>query len=144
MVNIAEICKIAIGPGDVQHCCYIYGGKMVLVKFNSVHTRDLIMANYFRARNIMLKDVMDTDIQSRIYLKDHLTPCAAYLVNICRKLRDRKNIQKYVLINGDVPRVRVTIMNGTDVVQSLEQCESMLSGRVVEASSGAQSVLGTS
>lgn len=132
VIKIAQICKVDLHPADIQHCCYIYGGKTVLVKLNSVHARDAIMANYFRAHNILLKDVLNTEIQSRIYLKDHLTPAAANLINICRNLRDRKKIHKYVLINGDVPKVRVTFVNGAERVRTLEQCEIMLNSEDVD------------
>lgn len=126
VVKIAEICNVYLNPTDIQHCCYIYGGKSVLVKFNSIHTRDTIMANFFRLFSIRLNDVLDTDVQSRIYLNDHLTPLAYKLVNICRRLRERKAINKYVLINGDVPKVRLTLTNGQENVSDTAQCEKML------------------
>lgn len=131
VVKIAQFCKVTVNAGDIQHCCYIYGGKTVLVKFNSIHLRDSIMANYFRSHNMRLKDVLDCDVQSRIYLKDHLTPAAALLVNICRTLRDRKKVHKYVLINGDVPRVRITFVDGAEIVQNIDQCRMMLSSDAI-------------
>lgn len=125
VMKIAQLCNVSLNSWDIQHCCYVYGGKAILVKLNSIHLRDTIMANYFRT-SIYLKDVLDCEVQSRIFLKDHLTPMAAHLVNICRKLRDRKVIYKYVLINGDVPKVRITFEDGNEIVQNVDQCQMML------------------
>lgn len=122
VINIAKACNIALHPADLQHCCYIYGGKSVLVKFNSVQMRDALMANYFRSNHIHLRDIMDTDVSSRIYLNDHLTPAASKLVHCCRKLLKRKIIDKFVLINGDLPKVRMTFGDGLERICDLEQC----------------------
>lgn len=132
VTRVAHLCNVELNPNDIQHCCYIYGGKTILVKFNSIHTRDRIMANYFRT-SIRLKDVIDCDVQSRIYLKDHLTPAAARLVNTCRKLRDKKKVHKYVLINGDSPMVRLMFVDGNEIVQNADQCQAMLDGDLIPA-----------
>lgn len=125
IVNIAKLCKVDLNPADIQHCCYIFGGRAVLVKFNSVHLRDTIMANYFRSNRIALKDVINTEVSSRIFLNDHLTPAASKLVNTCRKMLRSSKINKYVLINGDVPKVRLTFANGSERVCDMEMCERM-------------------
>lgn len=138
VTKVAQLCNVQLHPCDIQHCCYIYGGKTILVKFNSIHIRDKIMANYFRT-SIRLKDIVDCDVQSRIYLKDHLTPAAARLVNTCRKLRDRKKVHKYVLINGDVPMVRLTFQDGNEIDQNADQCQEMLDSDVIPVQHNNQS-----
>lgn len=61
VLKIASICNVSIQHTDVQHCCYIGNGEVVLVKFNSIYLRDTIMANYFKIKSILLKDVIGED-----------------------------------------------------------------------------------
>lgn len=68
---------------------------------------------------------MEGDVSSRIFLNDHLTPAASKLVNCCRKMLKRKTIDKFFLINGDLPKVRMTFGNGFERVCDLKQCQKI-------------------
>lgn len=124
--NIVRHCKISINHVDIQHCCYFAGGKSILVKFNSVQTRDALMASYHKSEPILLCDVYDVEARSRVYLNDHLTPDAAMLAHNCRKLRERKIIHKYKLINGDISKAIITTVAGVEKTIDSFECENML------------------
>lgn len=110
-------------PGDMQHCCYISGGKSVLVKFNSVQTRDNFMFNYVKKGRIFLKDIMtDCLVNSRVYINDHLTQPASRLVYTCRNLLRKKVIKKFKLINGDEPEVNVVFPDVGETTLDYDHC----------------------
>lgn len=61
VLKIAVLCNVSLQHTDIQHCCYMAGGEVVLVKFNSIYLRDTIMANYFKIKSIYLKDILGDD-----------------------------------------------------------------------------------
>lgn len=127
--KIASLCKIQITDADIQHCTYFANGKSVLVKFNSVFTRDLIMGNYIKlADPILTKDIVCGEVRKEIHLGDHHTPAASQLLFICRKLRSAKKIQKYTFINTDVPAVKVTLNNNSVKKMYIQECTDLLNG----------------
>ncbi|KAI8115013.1 hypothetical protein CVS40_12694 [Lucilia cuprina] len=74
--NIFKHLNVHLIESDINVCFFINNGNSVLVKLNSMFKRDAIMNNYFKTRTLKLSDVIDTDIQKRIFLNDHLTPRA--------------------------------------------------------------------
>lgn len=125
-LTIASLCNVRINPTDLQHCCYFRNGRSILVKLNSVLTRDLIMANYHRGNPIKVSDVIGGNLGSKVYLNDHLTPDAVALVNACRTLVTKKILIKYKLVNGDMPYVIATFSNGSENSLYLRECEQLI------------------
>lgn len=125
IIKIGSLCGYSLNCSDLQHCCYFAGGKSVLVKFNSVRTRDLIMASYHRRSGILLSDVINSEGTSRIFLNDHLTPNASKLVYECRMMKKVKKIVKYTLINGDTPKAKITFPDGANKILNLDECLSL-------------------
>lgn len=70
-------------------CCM---RKAMLVKFNSVHLRDNLMEEYYKARMLKVCDVVSGDIDSRVYLNDIFSPAAVKLNQMCRSLLQSKII----------------------------------------------------
>ncbi|XP_073827001.1 uncharacterized protein [Musca autumnalis] len=126
VARIAAICNVCINPIDLQHCCYFAGGKSILVKFNSVLLRDTIMANYRRGPPIKLNAVIGGNLQTHIYLDDHLTPASARLMYVCRMLRKQGKLEKFILVNGDEPGVNALFPNGNERFLKIDDCERLL------------------
>lgn len=126
IVKIATLCNIELSPLDIQHCCYFSNGKSVIVKFNSVYARDCIMANYHRKGALLLSDVLDVNVRSRVYLNDHLNRAASKLMYICRRLKKFSKIKKFKLINADRPRAQVEMLNGAVKVVDINDCAEWL------------------
>lgn len=118
--------KINITKSDVNNICYINKERSVLVKFNSVLIRDDVMRAYFKTKSLKLSDVMETEISSRVYLNDHLPPATSKLNGICRRLYKEKKILKFVLIHSDIPKARLFLADGTEVVYDFDNCFKLL------------------
>lgn len=132
ILKIASLCKVCISNADIQHCTYFARGKAVIVKFNSVQIRDALMISYNRSRNIMLKDVVqnvDYDNRCRIFLNDNLTDAAKKLLAVCRRLKNDAKIQRYTFMNYDIPKAKVTMMDGTLRTYCYEQCIDLCDGQ---------------
>lgn len=128
VVKIASLCNIELSPNDIQHCCYFRKGKSVLIKFNSVYVRDCIMAKYHRRGPILLCDIIDVNVRSKIYLNDHLNRAASKLTFICRRLKKCNRVRKFKLINADRPKAEMEMIDGTIKVLNLNECAELLDG----------------
>lgn len=126
VIKIASLCRVNLDPRDIQHCCYIFSGKSVLVKLNSVYARDLIMANYYKGSPLLLSSIIDEEVRSYVYLNDHLNVTASKLVYICKKLRGLKKIQQFKIINADRPRVEIKMPSGSIKILDLDKCVELL------------------
>lgn len=133
IIKICSVCDVTVTNSDIQHCTYFGGDKAVLVKFNSVQLRDQIMINHHKGRSIRLKDIIGGDIESRIYLNDHLTPQAKQLVDTCKNLKLQQKIKKYTHLNYNVPKVRVEMIDGAVNVFNYEQCVDLLNSASVSS-----------
>lgn len=125
VLKIGELCNVDLSMNSIQHCCYFEAGESILVKLNSVQTRDLIMANFQRGPPIRVNDVMGGSSRKRIFLNDHLTPDASRLVFLCRQLLSSKKLKRYTLINGDSPKVKAVMEDGAMKILSIKDCESI-------------------
>lgn len=125
LIKIAAICNVDINQIDTQHCCNFAGGKSILVKLNSVLLRDSIMANYRRGPPIKLNAVIGGNLQTNVYIDDHLTPASARLMYVCRQLRNQRKITKFILVNGDEPGVNVLLPDGNERFLRIDDCEAL-------------------
>lgn len=130
VLKIGSLCNVRVLNADIQHCTYFSGGKKVLVKFNSVQTRDAIMINYHKNRALKLKDVIGGSSQSDIFLNDHLTDSAKKLIAVCRKLKEKQKITRYTFKNYDVPKVIIIMPDNSEKMFTIEQCFDLLDGDV--------------
>ncbi|KNC25473.1 hypothetical protein FF38_05860 [Lucilia cuprina] len=126
IIKIGSYYNISISKSDINHVCYIHQRKSVLVKFNNVFLRDNIMSAYFKTRSLKVADVVEGNIDLRIYLNDHYGPAAGKLNAICRKLLQKKVINKYRILNGDKLLVKLTMSDGSVVIHNAVECDSLL------------------
>lgn len=122
VVAIGAVYNITLTKSDVNNAFYANNGKVVIVKFNSVLNRDSIMRGYFKAKDLKLSDVIGGEISSRVYLNDHMTPAANKLNFICRRMLKEKKIDKFFIMHSDVPKVRLTLPDGSIAVHCYEEC----------------------
>ncbi|XP_037825488.1 uncharacterized protein LOC119613538 [Lucilia sericata] len=120
--KIFSLCNVSVSDTDLQHCTYFAGGKAVLVKFNSIQVRDIVMFNYNKARNIKLSDVIPSSVHSKIIINDHLTDAARKLISVCRRLRNEGKFVKYKFKNYDIPKASITMNDGSVKLLSYNQC----------------------
>lgn len=133
ILSLCQFFNVEISTSSINQVFYMSNRKLVLVKFNDVAVRDKLMSEYFKSRNLKLSDIIGGDIQSRVYLNDHMTPSAGKLNSICRKLLSKKIITKYRVLNGDKLLARLTLANGKEVTFSLDGCADLLNDITSEA-----------
>lgn len=129
--KICKVLNVSIVDHDLCVCTFINNRKSVLVKFNSVIKRDLVLRSYFKKRSLRLSEIMDNDIQSSVFLNDHLTEKGSKLFNLCRKLRKEDTIAKFRMLYSDIPRVKIHFKNNTEKIFELEECFLYFSKRNV-------------
>lgn len=128
--TVTDLCafyNINISATDIHHTCYFNNNKSVLVRFCNVRIRDRLMAAYNKNRSLKLADIVESDINSRVYLNDHFSPSAARMNSICKRLLKEKKIKKFKIFNGDNPKVSITYENGSKAVKNFEECELLSS-----------------
>lgn len=148
VIKIAQLVGVNVSMQDINHCCYIKGSKCILVKFNSVYLRDLVMKNYFKSQPLMLENILGVagmnevgDIntaETRVYLKDNLSPASKKLHYICRKLLMQQKIKKFYIKNMDNPKAKVYKLDGSLVYLDIQQCADLLDGCLGDDAVGEQ------
>lgn len=126
VTSIAKFYSIAISKGDIFNVFYINQGRSLIVKFNSVLIRDSIMKEYFKKKDLTLKDVTGRESSSRVYLNDHMTPATGKLNALCKRLLKEKKISKFWLIHSDKPMVRLTCLDGSVVTYDYKECFKLI------------------
>lgn len=126
VIAIGKFYDIPVSKGDVHNVFYINRGKSVVVKFNSVPVRDSIMRKYFKNKSLCLKDVMECNVTSRVYLNDHMTPANSKLNALCKRLLKEKKISKYWLVHSDKPMVKLTHLDGSVVNVGYKDCIKLI------------------
>ena len=123
-----KVYNINLDPHDVNACFWINSKKAVLVKLNSLRKRDEFMKSYHLAHNLTLSQILETDIQSRVFVNDHLTPLASKLQFIGRKLLKSGKIKSFKLINTDAPKLKATLQDGMEKFFDNQQAELFMEG----------------
>lgn len=126
IVKIGSIFDVEISPLNINHACYFNNRKAVLYKFNNVFLRDRIMKAYFKTKSIKICDVIGGEIDMRLYLNDHFSPASGKLRYICSRLLHKKVIMKYRILNTDIVKAKIVLVNGKEVVYTLSECTSLL------------------
>lgn len=119
--KIGNVLDVEIQHNDLNICTYIRNKKAVLVKFNSTYKRDLLFKKYMIDKNLKLNQISDTNIASRIFINDNLTPLASKMSFMCRKLLKHNKIKKFNLINKNIPEVKIVSIDGTTQHLSYEK-----------------------
>lgn len=63
-----------------------------------------------------------SDINSRVYLNDNLTPLERKLSYFCRKLKKNNKILKFQLMHNDIPKVKIVTSDGTNKYLTIWEC----------------------
>lgn len=122
---VLSICQILNGnvtESDLNVCCYINNRRSVLVKFNSLLKRNIIMQNYFKKKNLTESEVFNNNGKNRIYLNDHLTENGGKLSKLCRIMRRRNIIEKFRILNSDLPRVKIHLKDNSEKIFVYDEC----------------------
>lgn len=133
---VVSLCKhynIDIIEQQLNHVCYINNMRQIIIKFNNVDVRDLLMKEYFKTRSLRVCDVLGGEIQARVYLNDHFPPIAARLNALCYKLSRQKLISKFKVLNKDNPRAIITTNDGKRMECDLAGCGNLMASNMNSA-----------
>ncbi|KAI8120458.1 hypothetical protein CVS40_8053 [Lucilia cuprina] len=130
IISLCSFFGIDITDRDINQTCYMSNQKLILVKFNCVSIRDRLMKDYFKTRSLKVSDIIGGEISSRVFLNDHYSPAASALSAVCRKLKRQKSITKFTMLNTDKVQVKLTLIDGREVVYDMEQCSELLSSNI--------------
>ncbi|XP_073830855.1 uncharacterized protein [Musca autumnalis] len=129
VIALGTFYNIPVTSMDINHVCYINRKKQILVKFNKVSKRDLLMKEYFKTRNLKVSDLLGTQgvgLTSRVYLNDHFSPAAARLNFVCKKLQRLKMVSKFKILNSDILKAWLRFPDGREDTYSASQCDALL------------------
>lgn len=116
-LSIGKACNVILTENDVNFCAWIRKKSAVLIKFNNVLKRDSLMKNYRSKYNLKLNEIMQTDIQNRIYLNNHLIPIEAKLHYMCRNKIKSGEIKSYrLLMFKDPIKVKLVYPDKNEVI----------------------------
>lgn len=114
-ISIAQSCGVNLSEFDVNFCTWIRKKTAILIKLNNVLKRDTIMKNYRANYNLKLNQVINTTVESRVFLNDHYVPVVAKLHYICRQKVKNNEIKRYKVINSDPIKVKLVYKNDKEV-----------------------------
>ncbi|KAI8129519.1 hypothetical protein FF38_13125 [Lucilia cuprina] len=140
VMNIGKHYNIDLSESEINTCCWIQKKKSVLIKFNNIFKRDLIMKKYYENHDLKLSHIYKTnsatadtndieagetengnEIESRVFLNDNLTKTASRIKYLCRKLMREKKIKKFKLFNWNEPQAKLTFDNGSEKLVNVEE-----------------------
>lgn len=127
LFEMGKVLDVEINHNDVNLCTYIRRKKSMLVKFNSIYKRDMLMKKYFAYNELKLCQIYKkTKAESRVYLNDNLTPCASKLNYLCRKLLKDKKITKFRFYNRDTPEAKIFLPGGAVKLLNFEKMTAFI------------------
>lgn len=108
VIKIAAINKLNITIRDLIYCMRLKNGN-VLVKFVSILVKDAIMTCYFKTKNLILSQITDLNIGSRIYLNNNYPKSSQRAMVYCRKLKKADLVKRYSInhIDGSISIVNM-------------------------------------
>lgn len=98
VIKIVDHLGLQITRNQIAQCFYLNKNndfRTILVKFSSVDVRDEVMAKYWNVKDLVLSNVCETDIRSRIYLNEHLPSKLSAMRGFCSKIKKRGVIFKF-------------------------------------------------
>lgn len=122
VINIGKKYINSLDDRDIQFCTFINKRRAVLLKLNNINKRDSIMMQYrAELKNkdstyLKISDIMETDINSRIYLDDNYTPLESKLRYVCRDLKRNNVINRYKIMFKKDYQVIVFLKDGIEKV----------------------------
>lgn len=102
--------KVELVKGDILNTKYIKKHKAILIRFGHIITRDNLMTEYL-IKNLKVADIVGGSGETRVYLNDNYKSLANKLLKICWKLKNDKKIKSYSIINREILRDNITILN---------------------------------
>lgn len=106
--KIAKHYNVMIEPKDIEFCHRLKGKSQtppIMVRFSSKNIAENIIAKYFRSNGetpLKLSNISEENIDSRVYINEHLTQHNMTLLYECARIKRLKLISKVMTRRGNV------------------------------------------
>lgn len=136
LMNIAKYYNVEMLHNEIHFYTWIKKRSTLLVKYNNILKRDMILKKYRNDYKLVLSKIYQTsknqtdgintskindpNIESRVYINDHATPVESKLQYLCRTLLKNGNINKYRIIYADDPKAIITKKDGIEETMNLD------------------------
>lgn len=117
--RIASVNNQLVTIRDLSHLTRLKNGS-ILVKFVSILVKEEIMKSYLRAKNLILSQITDINISSRVYLNNNYPPASQKIMAYCRKLKKSGLIKKSFMNHNDGTVTLTNMDNSSAVLSSFE------------------------
>lgn len=117
--------KVEIIPADISNVMYIRNRRAILVKFVEVSKRDKLMSAYYKSKSLKVSDVIDVIDDKRVYMNDNYSTLANKLLKLCWKLKNDKKINGYSIINREVLKTKIIMLNGEVKIANIQECTDL-------------------
>lgn len=117
--------KVEIIPADISNVMYIRNRRAILVKFFEVSKRDKLMSAYYKSKSVKVSDVIDVIDDKRVYMNDNYSTLANKLLKLCWKLKYDKKINGYSIINREVLKTKIIMLNGEVKIANIQECTDL-------------------
>lgn len=96
-IKIGENYGIMIKHEEIHQCVRLKKGNKILIKFANIFTRDDIMNSYFKNKDLKLNQVIDTNIETRVFLNNNYPPTIQKMMLFGRKLQKLNLIKNFTM-----------------------------------------------
>lgn len=96
IIKACSILGVDITLNDIFNCHWLGDKKNVIIKFNSLLIRDMVMKKYFQSKNLLLSQLLQGyNCESRVYFNNNYPTNTRRLLLYSRKLKKLKLIQDF-------------------------------------------------
>lgn len=129
VLRIGDIYKLKLVSHDIHDCTRLSRGDRVLVRFGNVFARNDLMELYLKSKNLMLSQILETNIESRVYLNNNFPPSVHKSIMHCRKLKSMKRIVNFKV---DYLSGLITLTLENDVVEKYSDFKLLSSAHRIQ------------
>ncbi|KAL5275490.1 hypothetical protein ACFFRR_001388 [Megaselia abdita] len=87
IIKIGSYYQIVVRPDEIFQCVRMKKDNQVLIKFGNLFTKEDIMKAYLRSKDLKLSHILDTNVESRVYLNNHFPHHIIRIILYCRRLK---------------------------------------------------------
>lgn len=96
-INIGSLYNVPVRTEDVFQCIRLKKENQVIIKFANVFVKEDIMSTYLRHKDLKLSQILDTDVESRVYLNHSYPPLIQRNLLYCRRLKKLDVIEGFMV-----------------------------------------------
>lgn len=97
IIKIGSVYNVAVKSEEIYQCIRLKKNNRVLIKFGNLITKEDVMKAYFRTKNLRLNQIVDTNVESRVFLNNNFPNQIQRSILYCRRLKKLNLISNYTV-----------------------------------------------